>query len=243
VLHFRVISAAFLLKPHPDDWREPNAPQFEASHAFGLPGLDCPSCTPWAVTGVQYPSVDPDLLRRTLGDLESWPVPVAEFEDIREKAPSLVDATYIIEPGTKFGPLCGRVSGKVGDFVWPNPWTLLVRERIMRQIGDAGLSLVSGLAELQFEDGTHEPLIEIEAVPRVSLASYLVPDPCAICGRRAVSKPNRMALQRATFDDSLPIQRIVELPTFIVVNQALAEFLIAQGPVGLAIDRINFADH
>jgi Protein of unknown function (Gmx_para_CXXCG) len=50
--------------------RGPSAIKIDASRNFALPGVDCPSCTPWAWTGLQYPCADIQPLREQIGNLD-----------------------------------------------------------------------------------------------------------------------------------------------------------------------------
>lgn len=128
------------------------------------------------------------------------------------------------KPGTDLGPLHGKANGRFGDFAWVNPWTPLLRESVWLALKEAGIPLVGVHAELDFGGQQHESLIEIEALPKVTLPDSLV-GTCAICGRLSAKKPDDIIVAASSFDGSIALQRIIELPTVLVANESLAQFI------------------
>jgi hypothetical protein len=84
-------------------------------------------------------------------------------------------------------------------------------------------------AGIRFEDGSAEPLIELEARCKVRLADLQLPENCPVCGRPSFVKPKTMVLEAASYDSARPLQRIAEMPTRIVINDDLGEFIRARG--------------
>lgn len=213
----------------PDDANYQNWCWIEACHSLGLPGLRCAICGVRSTTGVQYPCVEPAKLAKLVDVLsDRWPVEPEEYKRRVEKVRSIVGSDYPLEPGTCLGPLRGeqRESGATGDFSWPTPWTPLLRESVWMAARESGIDLRGARADITFSDPPdHEPLIEFEAIPRVRVHSEKEVIPCAICGRIGMKVPDHLVIDGNTFDDSIPLQRIFELPTVLIVNEAFAIFI------------------
>jgi hypothetical protein len=153
------------------------------------------------------------------------PIPVEQFKTLAETIEPVLGAERPAQPGADLGVLSGRAKGRFGDFAWVNPWTPLLRESVCRAFQAAGIPLVGIRAELNFEEQSHEPLMELEALPSVELPRALVPEKCSVCGRLAMKKPENIQVAAESFDGSIPLQRIAELPTVLVANESLAQFI------------------
>ena len=214
---------AYRLQPDQTHWGKLNG--IEAAHSLKLPGVDCPSCGAWAMTGIIYPSVDMAALNGISLPASPLPIPVGQFKSLAAAIQPVLGVQRPVEPGTDLGPLHGRAQGSIGDFAWVNPWTPLLRESVWLALGAAGIQLVGARAEIVFRKKNHEALIEIEAVPRVKLPDAILPKKCPICGRMGMKKPDQISVTASSFDSSIPLQRIVELPTILVANEAFAQFI------------------
>ncbi len=120
-----------------------------ANHRWTLPGIKCPYCKDaWGITGLSYPSImAPHLkLNKKNGRL---PVEFNEFQKILKSVRPLLQPSHIVEPGTEFGPLQGKVIGKVGDFAWVHSWYLLIRDESLQNLKDL-VSKVHGSCGLSF---------------------------------------------------------------------------------------------
>lgn len=214
-------SRAFELKPDRVNWAKKN--YIEATHAYKLPGVRCPSCGVWSMTGVIYPYVDESQLGSKL--LPSAPVSVDQFKSLAADLGAALGFGRPVLPGTDLGPLRGRANGTFGDFAWVNPWTPLVRESVWQSLEEGGLKLRAARAELGFKNQPHETFFELEAIPRVRLANGMEADSCGICGRNPTSMPEHLALDAASFDGSIALQRVRGLPTVLIVNDSFARFI------------------
>jgi uncharacterized double-CXXCG motif protein len=218
---------AFLIAPD-DQWEAANASHIDAAHRCSMPGLKCPVCGAWATTGIQYPTVECATLQRRIGKrLEPWPVDQQTFSLLEQMISPLLASGQALSPGTKFGPLRGTASGQIGVFVWPNPWTMLLREATLKAMQEAGLGLTAVRADLAFREKPHEDLYEIEAIPRVKISdsSYRRPTPCVVCGRSADRWPGAIELDGSSLDSTLSVQRLFEFPTRMIVNDRMAMFI------------------
>ena len=86
--------------------------------------------------------------------------------------------------------------------------------------------------KLRWIRGEPQRLVELDVRPSVRLSLAKPIRPCEICGRLGVSAPETIVLDRTTYDDQVLIQRIVELPTYIVVSDALKESIERNGLTG-----------
>ena len=55
----------------------------------------------------------------------------------------------------------------------------------------------------------------------------------------AITKPKRIVLETAYYDRALPLQRIVEMPTYLVVNDDLGEFIRSRGFSNVTLTEIE----
>ena len=216
--------------------------RIEAAHPIALPGVRCPSCGSWATTGVSYPTVD----ERTVNDvIPNDPSPIApdELAKVIGVLSERLGPGRPLYAGSQFGPLRGHVRGSCGDFdfVWPNPWTVLIRESAFLQLRDSGAILAGRQAELESEDGPQEPLVELEAPPTLRLDASLLPEACPICGRTLIAVPDRILVSASSINDSVPLQRIAELPTVLLVSEACAERIRAASFTGVEMSRVESA--
>jgi uncharacterized double-CXXCG motif protein len=218
------MNRAYLIK-RDTVWERAHAPELDAVHRAALPGVSCPSCGSWAASGIQYPSIDVAAIEREQGRLEPWPVSLAEFAALKSRVRHFFGPEQEILPGAKLGPIKGKGRGQFGDFAWLNPWTVLVRETVARKLEYAHFRIVGVKCDLDFHVGDEEPLFEIEALPVVRLMQSLVPRRCEICGRLPIKVPDRIVLNSHTYDNMRPIQRIYELPTYIIVSSEFANFI------------------
>lgn len=210
---------------HPDRkvWGKSNS--IEAMHARKVPGIQCPVCGAWAMTGIIYPSIDVSSINKLPLPVKPSPVSVENFNRLASGIAQILGAGRPLMPGTELGRLHGKAKGSFGDFAWVNPWTPLLRESVWHMLNRAGIGLVGERANLNFGKQAHESLIELEVITKAKLISSLVPEKCAICGRLPMRKPDSVMVDAASFDSSVPLQRIVELPTVLVANESLAHFI------------------
>lgn len=218
--------------------------RFTVRRSCVLMGVECPRCDSWAMTGIQYPSVDPVTLtsdvipRRHLhGSRSSEPMTVEVFNDVAKKLAPILGPDRPVEPGAHYGPLHGKATGKVPDVAWVKAWTPLVRESVFRKMLAEGIEITGVPADIQFKQSPQESLIELEILP----TARIHPDPpmrkCELCGR--VPTIRGRGVDAATFNHSIPLQRVREWPTKILANEAMAEFVWNQNLAGADLTPIE----
>jgi uncharacterized double-CXXCG motif protein len=234
---------AFLIRAD-TGWERLKAPELDGVHVASVPGITCPCCGSWALSGIEYPTIDTEGVRRAVGVLEPWPIALEAYTALKSRIEHFFGTGQEIVPGAKLGPIIGNACGELGDFAWLTPWTILLRESVAKQLKDAGFGLTCVNAELDFggDDDSVESYQEIEVLPIVHLAPSLVPIACAICHRLPISAPKRIVLSAKTYDSELPIQRIYELPTYVVVNKRFAEFVTANKMTNVLLEPVEVQD-
>jgi len=156
------------------------------------------------------------------------PLDPKQFREIAENIQQALGERYSVHPGTEFGAIEGKTKGLIGEATWVNPWTLLFRRSVMERFHAAGISLHFARALLNIRSGE---FFEIEAAPVARLhPSCISSGPtecCASCGRQPYQMPSNLALDLASVPQDVPITRIKEFPTMLVISDALASVLSA----------------
>ena len=218
--------------------------EIDGMGTFWLPVLACPRCTPWNTSGLIYPTISPRTLPFALqnaGRKESGPLSVDEWQHLREVGREWAPEGVIIAPGTRFGPVGLKFTGKPLDFVWLGSFIPLVRKPVFEALARDGFDLRGVPANVKWSRGAPEPLIELEIRPLVRLAPKQRATPCPICGRLGQKAPKTVLLDEDSFDDSIALQRIFELPTYIVASDAIRTSIEKHGFSGVAFKRVQFS--
>lgn len=195
---------------------------FDAGHKWGLPGVICPSCgATWGSSGSQYPGVDlSQLLEREEFEV-ARAEPFHEFARLRELVRPLAPPQAKLPPGTEFGPLVGRASGKFGPFTWQGDILMLVLPDVLQRLQAEGLrGLLGCRTELRFRQKNPQELLELQIEPRGRLHPDCippdVPPPCTLCGRQGFRLPDEPILDAASLPTDLDLFRVGNFATVIV---------------------------
>lgn len=216
--------------------------ELSAWHGCCLMGIRCPECDDiWAASGISYPSIDcltvssadKCVSRHLLDIAEDQQMDIAkdpqimslqDYEQVRSALAPILGDRRPLMPGVDFGHLRGEGAGTFGDFAWPDSWTPVVRKSVFEDMLDAGFDLTGVPAALKLRGGKHDHYIEIEAPPTARLSALHGMRICGTCGRPDVNDFRRI-IDAASFDDSIPVQRILEYSTTVVVNALFAEYI------------------
>ncbi len=192
----------------------------EGRHRWNLPGVRCPTCgATWGTTGVEYPSVDISDEPFAREYFEPSPVPLDELKRLKSQIRSRFPAEATLLPGTEFGTFSGKASGRFPDFVYANPWTLLIKRHAYDQLLGKDLRMPVAVApELRLRKNQTHDLLELEIQPLCLLApeSFLPNgDPCEDCGRvgRQVDVP---MVSRDSIPADSDLFRPRNFPTYIL---------------------------
>jgi uncharacterized double-CXXCG motif protein len=217
--------------------------RIDASHRWDLPGVRCRECgETWGTVGIAYPAVDLSGLENAKDYEKPWPVDWARFEALRAEVLPLLPPEAFAPPGTHIGPLRGQVSGTPGDVAWLNPWTLLVRMEVLANLRAAGFRTHAGaLAALE---GGEVALIELQIEPHGRLSRRCLPmgapEPCAMCGREALSRPERIVLDDSSLT-GLGIFRLCDLNTMIIASEDALQTMRDLGLTGFRFAEVDVA--
>lgn len=216
---------------------------FDGTHPWGLPGVRCHACgVTWSDVGHDYPCVDLSGLPERREFEKARPEPFAEFARLRELVRHLVPANAELPPGTSFGPLKGRASGRFGSFASQGDILWLVRQDAMEGLQAAGVQgLVGCRPELRFRQKDAPALLELQIEPRGRLHPDCIPPetppPCETCGRHAFSLPEAPVLDAASLPNDLDLFRVGNFATVVIGSE---RFMNAVSQ--LALDGISFRE-
>lgn len=198
-----------------------------------VPPVDCPSCgdvRPW---GFCYPTLDlaslagdivRDLHLRDSGVLES--IAPDDYRALEAKLAPVLGPDRPLSPLTGLGALWGSAEGKFSDFVWSlGETTPLIRQSVYNALREAGFMLSAVRPELTNRRERQDPLIGFEVLPTARAHPSELNEACSTCGFAKGRHIKNVTLDAASFDDSLPLQRVLERPDVVLVNEALAQFI------------------
>jgi uncharacterized double-CXXCG motif protein len=203
----------------------------DTAHPWGLPGMHCPACgSPGGWVGLQYPCVDlSGLPRRELQKLSNpWPVPLEEFERLRELVRPLAPKEALLKPGTVFGPRTGTGSGSFGPLFMQNPWSLFARREALERLQSAGLRGLEGCpVNVRFRTKHPLELFELQLVAHGSLHPGCLPadrkPPCPQCGSGETGLPETYWLDAASLPEHLDVFRLTDWPTLIFATERMVD--------------------
>lgn len=221
------MKAAYLIGPDEQSSNAMARGDIDATRSLYLPGIECPMCDDaWAISGLEYPTIDSAPLRGAVSGRSSWPVPPTRFREIGDIIRPMVPSHVVVAPGTAFGPLVrARVKSKFAHFGWLFPWTLLVTSATLACLRRNGINLRTRLIELKKPNHAGAEVFEVEARPSVNCIDRRPTKVCEICGRQDFTTPSRIVIDRASFDPLIPIQRLIDWPTMLVINKVFAEVI------------------
>ena len=226
--------------------------RLDCFHARNLKGVVCPVCTGWGTAGFEYPSVDISKLDDVIPSeflqesRKNRSMTLKEFAELKRRILPILGENRPFEPATQFGPLNGTGSGRFDDFAWLNSWTMLVREPVFTELRKTGFDLIGVPANIKFRRKQPENLVELEIKPKAHLHSSARPEQCEICGRHGTLVDLKLlgkasyvvplpVLEAATFDDTVPLQRVLEWPTMLIANEAFAGFIAERDYTGFGL--------
>ncbi len=227
-----------------------------------ITGIDCPICGAWGTSDSRYPTVECETIAALGNDVRKFmiltkghvrptglvnikkiirpPMTVAEYSSLKVTLEPLLGRDRPIFPGTQLGPITATVRGvrgQVEDFLWGSSFVPYIRESVFKEIQDAGHLISGNRAILTFKktEDPAEPLIELEIPPTARVASSIKYDLCDTCGRIELAREN-LIVDCTRFDESIPIQRIFEQGTVLVISESFAEFIRNRNYTGVVIE-------
>lgn len=210
-----------------DDWESKY--EIDASHKLGLPGVKCSVCgRTWSTTGIAYPSVGSSVLPSDKRYRDVWPVSLDEIEELRRPLIDSFSNGAVLPPGTEFGPLVGMAQGTFGDFVWLNPWTLLIKSEALSSLIHNGVRMPKAVRPiLTFGGNGFVDILELQIEPRARLD--LTPTQsdsesrCRACGYKLFRKPKELIIERSSIPQDFDLFRAQDFTTLIFATQKFVE--------------------
>ncbi|NMO14791.1 hypothetical protein HPC49_17310 [Pyxidicoccus fallax] len=200
----------------------------DATHRWGLPGASCHTCgVTWSSTGHDYPCVDLSQLPERAEFETPRPEPFTEFSRLRELVRPLAPPNVELPPGTGFGPLTGRASGKLAAFEWLTS-VVLVRRDALEQLQTAGVRGLLGCGTaLRFRQKNPPELLELQIEPRGRLHPDCIPPdeppPCPTCGRFALARPDDPVLDEASLPTDRDLFRVGNFATMVIGTERFVD--------------------
>lgn len=219
----------FCVKPDDLYWGRQYKYQIDASHKWGLPGVNCDICgNTWAMTGVIYPAVDLSNLPNEKRFRKAHVVSVAEYLTSQRYISNLFSSTLFLPPGTEFGPMVGKAWGKFGDFAWTNPWTMLMQRKTYEMLTSKGILLSPQYStpELIYRAKSTPDLVEpqIEPMARMAKSAFTPVDTsiCSFCGYDP-HKLHKLIVEASSIPINLDLFRSRDHPTHIFATERFVE--------------------
>ena len=232
----------FNIQPDDANWGKLYNDDLIAHFIWHLPGVHCPVCGDiWAIRGVIYPLMG--FTGNPLGkQLEK---PRAEelevFEQLQAAVRVYVPDELPLPPGTRLGPMRGRVTGKFGDFVWPNLWDFVMRVEAYQKLASTGLRLPEpSLPDLQ--EKVKGKLYHLQIIPMGKMSSQAYEDPdkliCPRCGRDG-RKYKKTVIEMDSIPRGVDMFRIGNFPTKVIVSERFKEVSERLGLTNISFEKIE----
>lgn len=190
----------------------------DARHKWALPGVSCEVCgETWAVTGLDYPTIDLSSFPGQRALSGGGVVSTEEYAQLSERLENILQGRLHL-PGTELGPLVGVGAGKPSDFVWLNPWTLLIEERAMALLRDQRLRLPEAVPAVLRE--LNGRLFELELLPHGEVRGVPRGKPCPGCGRTALRLTGRPMIRRLSLGEHPDLFRISNFSTLLIGTES-----------------------
>jgi len=234
----------FSIKPDDTNWGKLYNDDLVAHYSWSLPGVHCPVCGDiWATIGVIYPLIDftGNPLGKQLEKPRSEELEV--FEQLQAAVRVYLPDELPLPPGTEFGSMRGRVTGKFGDFVWPAPWDLVMRVEAYEKLASAGLRLPEpSIPNLQ--EKVKGILYHLQIIPMGKMSSQAYEDPdkpiCPRCGRDS-RKYKKTVIEMESIPREVDMFRIGNFPTKIIVSEKFKDTVEKLGLTNIGFEKIEIS--
>jgi hypothetical protein len=131
----------------------------------------------------------------------------------------------------------------MGDFVWVNPWTALVRSGVVGLLAGFGLRVSAVPANLRVPPSIGDDLLELEALPTAELHEVGLPKACApqcdTCGRCPIQLPEHIVIASTSLDQTGFAQRLRAFPTILIVPENVGLVLRDMSLRNLLLDEVD----
>lgn len=225
----------------PSERDTPAAGLIDATHEWGLPGVICPVCgNTWSNDGLAYPLISLSDLPFERDYRIPRAIPLAEFNVLKNRlVPLLPEGTFVL-PGTEFGPLVGKASGKFGDFAWLNPWTPLIKGGAYLKLREKGIHLpMKASHKLVFRQKHHDRLFELQVEPFAVIKLAEAPaDPCSACGYTQLALPDQVVIDQSSVPEHVDMFRARNFTTLVLATKAFRDLTNELGLTGIEFHEV-----
>lgn len=223
---------------------------------YSMREVSCPNCGEVRWLGQYYPTFEVENLAKDVtryldryGEADREFLSLEEFGKLAAKLTPHLGPNRPLMPLTELGPTLGSAEGKFRDFNWPlGNRTVFVRRSVYEILREAGFDIAGVPAALTYRRERRDPLVELEVPPLSRLHPSQQPNVCTICGFSEATGgrlPNEAAasvtLDATSFDETIPLQRVLERVEIMLVNEALAGFIRTRGFDGIELTPMTFA--
>jgi uncharacterized double-CXXCG motif protein len=151
------------------------------------------------------------------------PVEFHEFARLQESLIPILPDHLPPRPGTELGTLRGRARGTVGDFSWPQTWTICVSGAAVTKLQGVGVQLTAVPVDLSMSPGFETPLLEIEIWPLVRISNTSLKEPgvapCQVCGRIRDGYKEPLTVERDSVPLDVDLFRAMHWPSQILCTE------------------------
>jgi uncharacterized double-CXXCG motif protein len=159
---------------------------------------------------------------------DGWPVPLEEFERLRELVRPFVPKDALLKTGTEFGPLTGTGGGSFGQLFMQNSWTFVARREALERLQSTGLRGLLGCPiNVRFRAKSPPDLWELQLLVQGNLHPHCLPPdrepPCPTCGSRALPLPRNHWLEAASLPQHVDLFRLADWPTLIIATESFVD--------------------
>lgn len=224
--------------------------------AYTVPGVLCPDCGEVRWLGPYYPTLEVEHLTEEVtrhlgrhGEAHREFMDLEEFQELAAKLAPHLGPNRPLMPLTHLGPTQGGAEGKFCDFNWPLAHrTIFIRRSVYELLRDAGFDIAGVPAALTYRRKRRDPLVELDVPPFARLHPSQQPASCTTCGLCKITggciadeAAASLTLDAASFDETVPLQRVLERVEIMLVNEALADFIRARGLDNIELTPMTFA--
>lgn len=127
-------------------------------HIFSLPGITCDKCgETWRGSRI-LPFECPEEMRSHKNIIDSWPIPINEFNDLASYVSKILKKDIELRPGDEFQPSYLDIPSKPNaDFLWSSIGSVVVSERIKSFFENHGENNVSFSKVIKRKVGKNSP--------------------------------------------------------------------------------------
>lgn len=166
------------------------------------------------------------------------PLEWAQYEQLRERLSRLASGLQPLPPGTRLGPVVGKVFGKT-DFGGPDFRIVCVRERsfvALKEVGVEGMEVAK--TELRGYKRGDSPFLLLVAPRSAELAEHCVGRSCPACLLFELP-PGKIAVRQDSISAHQPVVRLRQHPAIVLASEKFFESVQTVRLTGLSFEPVE----